>query len=242
MNAHSSDVLVIEHETDCPPGLLAEVLAEADLTMHRCRPYRGDQLPADLSGFEALVVLGGGMCASDDENHSWLPRARRLLALAAERHLPTLGVCLGAQLAALALEGRTGRRDDPAVGPTPVVLTAAGEADPVLSVLGGADAHTQPCMLSWNQDTVTELPPHSTLLARDPEGHIAAFRTGTSLWAVQFHPEATAEIIEQWARTSELTPTGTTPEQIAERIRSLPEVTERGRALLEAFAAQVITG
>ena len=52
MDARPSDVLVIEHEAGCPPGVLADVLAEAGLTLHLHRLYRGDQLPMDLGTFE----------------------------------------------------------------------------------------------------------------------------------------------------------------------------------------------
>lgn len=258
MDAHPSDVLVIEHEADCPPGPVAEVLERAGLTMHLRRPYRGDQLPVDLGTFEGLVVLGGGMGARDDAEHPWLPQTRRLLALAVDRHLPTLGICLGAQLAALAAEGRTGRRDRPSVGITPITLTDDGRQDAVLSALSDADQPAgddhppeagQPPeagredlqVLSWNQDTVTAMPPHSSLLARDADGGIAAFRTGTSLWAVQFHPEATPQVVERWARTSALTPPGTEPEAMGAGLTAAPEVTAAGVALLEAFARQVLT-
>lgn len=260
MDAHPSDVLVIEHEADCPPGLLAEVLSHAGLTMHLRRPYRGDQLPPDLSTFEGLVVLGGAMGARDDAEHPWLPQTRRLLALAVDRHLPTLGICLGAQLAASALEGRTGRREQPLVGLTSITLTDEGREDPVLGAAayprlstngaemadeakraGGAEESGGVTVLSWNQDTVTDLPPHSTLLARDADGGIAGFRTGTSLWAVQFHPEVTAQVVGTWARTSQLTPAGTAPETIAATFTDAPHVTAAGTALLEAFAQQVRT-
>lgn len=259
MDAHPSDVLVIEHEADCPPGVLTDVLSRAGLTMHLHRPYRGDQLPADLGTYEGLVVLGGEMGARDDAEHPWLPQTRRLLALAVDRHLPTLGICLGAQLAASALEGRTGRREQPLVGLTPIALTDEGEQDPVLGALGtkAPDGNEDSAeevrtgeygtgedgiqVLSWNQDTVTQLPPHSTLLARDADGGIAAFRTGTSLWAVQFHPEVTAQVVGTWARTSSLTPAGTDPQALADAFASAPRVSAGGRALLEAFAQQVLT-
>lgn len=245
MDAHPSDVLVIENEADCPPGLLADVLSRAGLTMHLHRPYRGDQLPADLGTFEGLVVLGGGMGARDDAEHPWLPQTRRLLALAVDRHLPTLGICLGAQLAAIALEGRIGRREQPLVGLTSIALTDDGREDPVLGAIdSGAldgDGGSGPAVLSWNQDTVTGLPPHSTLLAKDEDGGIAAFRTGTSLWAVQFHPEVTAQVVGTWARTSDLTPAGAEPEAMAAEFAGVPQVVAAGTVLLEAFAQQVLT-
>lgn len=237
MNARPSDVLVIEHGADCPPGLLSEVLAAAGLTMHLRRPYRGDQLPADLGTFEGLVVLGGQMGARDDAECPWLPETRRLLALAVDRHLPTLGICLGAQLAAVALEGRTGPREEPLVGAQAVTLTAAGCEDPVLGALEGE----QPPMISWNRDTVTQLPPHSTLLAQDAGGGIAAFRTGTALWAVQFHPEIVPAVLESWAASSSLTPPGTRPGAMSQLLAEDPGIYARGAALLDAFARQVLT-
>lgn len=238
MEALASDVLVIEHESACPPGVLATVLEESGLDMHLFRPYRGELLPEDLARYEGLVVLGGGMGALDAAVHPWLPRVRRLLALASDRHLPTLGICLGAQLAALALEGRMGRREEPSTGLQEITLTEAGRADPVLSALGSA----RPTVFHWHQDQITHLPPYAELLATGADEGVQAYRAGTALWAVQFHPELTAQIAEGWARDSSLSRPELTPQAVRAAVDDASEARASWKALLEAFARRVRTG
>lgn len=232
------DVLVIEHEADCPPGVLADVLEEADLDLHLYRPHRGYQLPRNMSTFEGLVVLGGGMAARDDAEHPWMPHTRRLLSLAVERHIPTLGICLGAQLAALGLEGRMGHRQQASTGLETISLTEAGQADPVLSALGSAD----PTVFHWHEDDITRLPPYTTRLASGHDDSVQAFRAGRTLWAVQFHPELTPQIAQQWAQTSALAPGDLSPPQVRAQLEAATEARASWRAMLEAFAAQVHTG
>lgn len=234
----ASDVLVIEHESVCPAGVVATVLERSGLDMHLFQPHLGQQLPEDLSGYEGMVVLGGGMGALDDADHPWLARVRRLLALATDRHLPTLGICLGAQLAALALEGRMGRREEPSRGLQGITLTEAGQADAVLSALGSE----RPTVFHWHQDQITQLPPYSVLLATGADEGIQAFRAGTALWAVQFHPELTAQIAEGWARDSSLSHPDLPPQEVRAQVEDAAAARDSWRALLEAFAHQVLTG
>ena len=99
-------VLVIQHEDDCPPAWLGEWLAAAGLTLDVRRGDHGDEVPRDLDGADALIVLGGEMGAYDDEAYPWLPATRRLIAAVMPTGAPFLGVCLGQQLAAVALGGR----------------------------------------------------------------------------------------------------------------------------------------
>ena len=52
-------VLVVQHEDGCPPDLLGRWLVEAGVDLDVRRAHAGDPLPADLSGHEAMVILGG---------------------------------------------------------------------------------------------------------------------------------------------------------------------------------------
>ena len=66
----------------------------------------GEPVPVTLDGADGLVVLGGAMDFDETDDYPHLARTMDLLADAAARSAPALGICLGAQLAAAALGGR----------------------------------------------------------------------------------------------------------------------------------------
>ena len=53
-------VLFIQHGDVDKPGLVAEVLAELSIALRVVHPYAGEPLPSDASGFDGLVLGGGG--------------------------------------------------------------------------------------------------------------------------------------------------------------------------------------
>ena len=76
--------------------------------MHPTHPYLGNRVPPSVEG-DALIVLGGPMDAYDDEVAPWLPSVRELLLSAIDDGVPTIGICLGAQLLAVAAGGKVER-------------------------------------------------------------------------------------------------------------------------------------
>jgi GMP synthase (glutamine-hydrolysing) len=152
----------------------------------------GEPVPATLDGADGLVVLGGEMDADDTGAYPHLLRTMDLLRDAAARSAPTLGICLGAQLAAAALGGRA--YPGPAgeeLGWTKLELTAAGRADPVTGAL------REPAELfEWHHDTF-DPPPGATVLAGGAVYPTQAFRLA-SVVAVQFHPEVDGPMLRGW--------------------------------------------
>jgi len=190
-------VLVVEHEAQCPPGWLGEWLDEAGVALDVRRPYAGDELPSDLTGHAGTVVLGGEMGAYDDAEHPWLTEVKALVRRAAETHHPLLGVCLGHQLAAVALGGAVGQAiRGQQIGVLDVGWTPDAAADPLLGSLAARGAVPA---VQWNNDVVTTLPDGAVLLARAVDGEVQALRFADTVWGVQWHPEAGEEIIRPWA-------------------------------------------
>jgi GMP synthase (glutamine-hydrolysing) len=191
-------VLVVQHEDQCPPGWMGEWLEDAGLRLDVRRPYAGDELPADLDGHAGLLVLGGEMGAYDDAAHGWLRDVKELVRDSRPDGPPVLGICLGLQLAAVALGGEV--RVNPLgqqIGVLDVGWTDAAADDPLLGGLAPRGSGVP--AVQWNNDVVTDLPEGAVVLARTERGELQAVRLAPHVWGVQWHPEAGVEIIAPWA-------------------------------------------
>jgi GMP synthase (glutamine-hydrolysing) len=145
-----------------------------------------------------MVVLGGEMGAYDDAAHPWLAEVKDLVRAAAEVGPPVLGVCLGLQLAAVALGGAV--RVNPLgqqIGVLGVGWTASSYDDPLLGELARLGDRVP--AVQWNNDVVHRLPEGAVLLAETARGELQAARLASYVWGVQWHPEAGEEIIRPWA-------------------------------------------
>lgn len=187
-------VLVIQHEDNCPTGWFGDWLTAAGLELDVLEAHGGRAIPAALGDHAGLLVLGGEMGANDDPSVRWLAPTRALIATTAAGGSPFLGICLGHQLAAVALGGTVDRNPHgPGTGLTPYAPLSAATTDPLFaSVAPGLPA------VQWNNDVVTTLPPGATRLASSPDGTVQVARFGPLAWGVQFHPEATPAIFRSW--------------------------------------------
>lgn len=238
-------LLVVQHEPDAPVAWLGEWWAALGLEVDVVRGDLGEPVPESWAGAsggagsgagaDGLVVLGGAMGACDDADAPWLAATRSLLADAVARGVPTLGVCLGHQLAAVGLGGTVGRNPSGrTMGTVPVRLTGAAASDPLLGGLDGLPA------IHYNDDVVLELPVGATVLATLPDGRPQALRFGPAAWGVQFHPETSPEVFGAWLRWD--SPEGLTPEQedLLAEVGAAREVLRASwQPLAERFAAVV---
>lgn len=198
MRVPAARLLVVQHEDDAPPALFGTWLSEAGVSFDVRRPYDGDPLPPGIDEHDGLLVLGGEMGANDDEQHGWLSDAKKLIRSAAETAQPALGICLGHQLAAVALGGEV--RPNPAgqaTGLTSIGWVSRASADPLFADVVSADTELR--AVQWNNDVVTELPPGATTLARAADGTPQVVRFDQTVWGVQFHPEVDADVFGAWA-------------------------------------------
>lgn len=135
----------------------------------------------DFDAPDLLLMMGGPMGVYEREAHPWIAHELERLAGRIARGLPTLGVCLGAQMiaAAMGAEVRPGAVKE--IGFAPVTLNDPGADSPLRHV-------AEVPMLHWHGDTF-DLPDGVELLASTPSYAHQAFRRGPELLALQFHAE-----------------------------------------------------
>src|SRR4051812_16383480 len=178
------DLAIVEQQDDAPAGFLA---GWARARGHRIEILRAQELGTtwpDPGAYDAIAALGAehSVHASPDP---WIGAEVAFLRAAHDGGVPLLGLCFGGQALAAALGGEVRLAPRPEIGWFE------------LEALDGGGVPPGP-WFQWHFDTFA-LPPGARELARTPLCP-QAFALGTSI-GLQFHPEATADIIGEWIRT-----------------------------------------
>jgi len=171
-------------------GLLGPLLERQGFaTSYLDAPDAGGSLEGARDA-DLLIVLGGPIGVADAGSYPFLPAELEVLEgrLAGDR--PTLGICLGAQLLAVACGGSVRAGAGAEIGYAPVALSDAARGS-ALEPLRDVP------VLHWHGDVIStppELPPlASTALCENQ-----AFARWPNVLALQFHLEASSARFERW--------------------------------------------
>jgi len=209
-------------------GLFEKVVAERGDTLDRWVVADGEAVPGDPSLWDAVMVFGGAMHPDQDAEHPWLGGEVAFIAEALSQDVPTIGVCLGAQLVARAAGAGVGPAERPEVGWFTVELSDDGARDPVVGVLPPrVDA------FQWHYYTF-ELPDGAVQLAANANAR-QAYRLGDRAWAIQFHAEVERHMLDRWFVEGAEELPKPRDEIEAETDRLLGGWNAHGRALCGAF-------
>jgi GMP synthase-like glutamine amidotransferase len=240
-NVHSvPNCLVIQHVAAESAFSIADALVSAGIAITTCRTFAGDVPPSSVAALDGLVVMGGPMSADSDDGFATRQAELSCLMAALEAGIPVLGVCLGAQLLALAGGGRVRRGEGgPEIGWGAVELTADCSADPLFT---GLPVSLE--VLQWHGDTF-DLPPGSVRLSQNAAYANQAFRVGSAAWGLQFHVEVDVEAVSGF-----LDAFGADADAVAGGRQAIRAATPAGVAnlapfrdqLLGRFAQLVVTG
>ncbi len=182
-------VVAIRHVPFEGLGSFAAVLSEHGYKLRYMEAATDNLSPLVLDPPEILIVLGGPIGAYELKSYPFLALEQEIIRKRMSEELPTLGVCLGAQLLAAAAGAHVYPGDRKELGWGSLDLTTRGEAS-CLAPLDGVQ------VLHWHEDTFT-MPEGALRLASTSACRNQAFQLGCSL-GLQFHPEVTARGLEAW--------------------------------------------
>ncbi len=174
-----------------PPGYLGTFLERRGLPFEVVCLDEGAPVPQGLEEVSGLVFMGGP--GNVNEPTDWMAGELELIRRAAERGLPMLGICLGAQLISKALGGEVWPAGTMEVGWHSVERTTDAA---VPDWFEGLPPRFQ--VFQWHAHTYSP-PPGAVTLARAACAEQQAFALGNIL-AMQFHVEMMPESIEGLVR------------------------------------------
>ncbi len=230
-------VLCVRNDRDDTLGIAVPALSEHGVPVIRVDAFEAEPRWPAFEEISGLIVFGGEMNVDEIERYPYLLTQRELMRRAVDAGLPVLGICLGAQMLARALDARVYRAAVRELGFKPIRITEAGQADPLLAAF-----HTGDRVFQWHEDTV-DLPDGAELLAAGDDVRVQAFRMGRNAWGIQFHFEVDAEGVDAWLRVAEPSLERVwkrSAEEVREELRLyLDAQQQRSRSLFKAFARLV---
>jgi len=171
-------------------GTFEQPLRQAGFDVHYIEAADGKLDEAKCLAADILFSLGGPIGAYEDDAYPMLKPILAMLERRIAADLPTVGICLGAQLLSRALGAHVYPGAGKEIGWSPIRLTEFGAASPLRN-FGSTP------VLHWHGDTF-DLPHGGTLLASTERYANQAFSFGHKVLGLQFHPEVTARGLERW--------------------------------------------
>ena len=137
--------------------------------------------PADI---DLLVIMGGPMSVNDEADYSWLVAEKQFIRSAIENDKAVIGICLGAQLIASAMDAAVYPNKEKEIGWFPITGTQPDNAEELFAF------PQELSVFHWHGETF-DLPDGAMRLARSDACHNQAFQLGSRVIGMQFHLETT---------------------------------------------------
>ncbi len=181
-------ILVFQHSPFEPLGLLIPLIKKRKIRIRFLNFYREDYADIDMNNYDALIVLGGPQHPTEFDKYPHLKYETQLIEKALSLNKPIMGICLGAQLLALALGAKCIELNNPEFGWLPVEFD---KREDLFSEVSDKEFFFQ-----WHQYACT-LPQGAKAYAKTASS-LQVFNYHDFAYGLQCHLEAEAHLLKRW--------------------------------------------
>ena len=195
------NILVLQHIAIEDPGYIKDLMLADNCQLTQIELDEGEQIPADLSAYDAMLCMGGPMDTWMEDEYPWLiNEKKRVREWVVDQGKPFLGFCLGCQLLGEVLGGEVVKSEPPEIGVLDIAMTPEAADDPLFNQYPGRIKAVQ-----WHSYEVAGLEsnPDVTVLGSSDTTRYQIFKYRHHAYAIQFHVEVRADTVLQWGRVSE---------------------------------------
>jgi len=180
---------IIQHVSFETPAALANWCTSRGHTLQCSAIYQDGVLP-EQDSFDMLILLGGPMHVYESSKYPWLDNEIKAIKDAILAEKKVFGICLGAQLIAVALDAQVTNGPFKEIGWYPVThLNHTGHPNIFKNIPNPFDA------FHWHSDTF-QIPKGAYRIAESAACPNQAFQYEKHVLAIQFHLETNEQILE----------------------------------------------
>ncbi|WP_316858321.1 glutamine amidotransferase [uncultured Cohaesibacter sp.] len=180
-------ILVILHQENSTPGRVGSLLEQRGFELDIRKPRFGETLPSHMDEHAGAIIFGGPMSANDGDD--FVKREIDWISVPLKEKKPFVGICLGAQMMTKQLGGEVKLHADG--------LVERGYYEITPTECGKGMFQWPGKVYQWHKEGFS-LPKGADLLATGHYFANQAMRYGDHAYAIQFHPEVTAQMMLHW--------------------------------------------
>ena len=190
------EILVLQHIKIEDPGYIKDLMITDGAKLTTIELDEGDQIPNDLSMFDAMFCMGGPMDTWMEKDYPWLvDEKKKIKEFVVDLRKPYLGFCLGCQLLGEVVGGKVVKSKTSEIGILDINFNDNKKEDNLFSKFPENIKSLQ-----WHSYEVQNLENNKnvTLLASSKVTKYQIFKYQNHAYGIQFHIEIKDTTVSEW--------------------------------------------
>ena len=186
-------ILILKNTKNEGPGIIQLVLKNLNIKYIILDFYKKrTRKKIDYSQFSGLIIMGGPMAVYENEKYPFIQNEIELVQLFLKNNKKILGICLGAQIIAKAVEGNVYKGKQNEIGFYNIYMNEYSKVDKYFKSFPDYLP-----VFQWHQDTFSIVDPCLNLAYSDLFDN-QIIKVNDNCYGLQFHFEADYNMIIDW--------------------------------------------